>query len=127
MSIEARDVFDEHERDSTLPDDPGDIGPNPALVLGASALPGDAPGLTGKSRSDEIHHSTPASSVERGEVIPNRRAAQGLVFHPRHEIGRGIGVPLDVANGASPSSGRQAEAKFQSSDTGAESQDIHSS
>ncbi len=47
---------------------------------------------------DDIHASTPRFAVEGGNIVPDRRAIQGLVFHPCHESGRRIGVPLDVTD-----------------------------
>jgi hypothetical protein len=54
--------------------------------------------LTGRTANHAIHDSTPRIAVEGGNVIPYRRVIQGLVFHPRHESGRGEGLPLDVAH-----------------------------
>jgi len=122
IPIKAWDVLEEDEGRSAVSDNPSDVGPEPPLVIGAASLPGDAPGLAGESRSDDIHSSTPRCSVERGEVVPNRRAIQGRVIHPRHEDGRGVGVPLDVAKGAIAISEDHAEPEVQSADPGAKSQ-----
>ena len=50
------------------------------------------------TRSDEIHDSTPRAAVEGREIVPDRSAIQGLVFHPRHEICRRVCFPLDVTD-----------------------------
>jgi hypothetical protein len=52
--------------------------------------------------SDEIHCPTPRSAVEGCEIVPDRSAIQGRFFHPRHEDGRGKGVPLDVTDSVTP-------------------------
>lgn len=93
-------VFEEDEPGVDLVDDPGDVGPEMAWVLRAEPVTGGAKGLARVARSDDIHESTPRATVEGFNIIPDRRLIQGLVFHPGHESGRGIGFPLDETNGA---------------------------
>ena len=50
--------------------------------------------------SDDVHRAAPRAAVEGGNVVPDRRRIQGRVFHPRHEDGRGVGVPLDMTHSA---------------------------
>tara|TARA_R110002012_G_scaffold16958_6_gene64464 strand:+ start:3508 stop:3774 length:267 start_codon:yes stop_codon:yes gene_type:complete len=64
----------------------------------ATSLPGVAERLAGIAGSDEMNLSAPRSAVEGSQIVPYRRRSQGLVFHPRHERGRGVGFPLDVTN-----------------------------
>lgn len=47
---------------------------------------------------EDIHEAAPWSAAEGGNVVPDRRAIQGRVFHPRHERGCRIGFPLDVTH-----------------------------
>jgi len=91
-------VFEEDEGWRTFPDDTGDMRPEMARVVCAFALARHAERLARVARSEDVHRATPWSAVECGNVVPDRRLRQGLVFHPRHEDGRGIGIPLDVTH-----------------------------
>ena len=92
------DVFQKDMARLDLGDDPLDMRPQPALVRGRSPLAADAVRLARIARSDDIHDAAPRAAVEAGNIVPDRRRIQGLVFHPRHENGRGIGVPFDETN-----------------------------
>lgn len=94
------DVLEEHEGRPNLADDPGDMRPEVARVLRAPALARDGERLARIARSDDVHRTAPWAAVEGGNVVPDRCAIQGRVFHPRHEDGRGVGVPLDVTHSA---------------------------
>jgi hypothetical protein len=94
------DVLEEHEGRLDLADDAGDMGPKVAQVVRAPTLARDGERLARIARSDDVHRAAPRSAVEGGNVVPDRRAIQGRVFHPRHEDGRGVGVPLDMTHSA---------------------------
>ena len=96
----AGDVFEEDAPRLTLADDPRDLGPEVAGVLGAEAFARVAERLARIARREDIHKAAPRAAVEGGKVIPQRRLTQGLVFHPGHEGGRGESVSLDVTNSA---------------------------
>lgn len=92
------DILEEHEGRLGLSDDPGDMRPEVARVVRAPALAGDGERLARIARSDDVHRAAPWAAVEGGNVVPDRRRIQGRVFHPRHEDGRGVGVPFDVTH-----------------------------
>ena len=92
------DVFEKNESWPDGPDGPGGVGPEVPVVVGSLPAPSHGKGLAWVSASCDIHRSTPASSAEGLEVIPDRSAIQGLVLHPGHKSGRREGFPLDVAN-----------------------------
>lgn len=94
------DIFEKDERGLDLADNPSDVGPEVARVLRASAFACDGERLARIARSDDVHRAAPRAAVEGGNVVPDRRRIQGRVFHPRHEDGRGVGVPLDVTHNA---------------------------
>lgn len=94
------DVLEEHEGRLGLADDAGDMRPEVARVVRAPALACDRERLARIARSDDVHRAAPRAAVEGGNVVPDRRRIQGRVFHPRHEDGRGVGVPLDVTHSA---------------------------
>lgn len=94
------DVLEEDEGRLDLADDAGDMGPEVARVVRAPTLSRDGERLTRIARSDDVHRAAPRTAVEGCNVVPDRRPIQGRVFHPRHEDGRGVGVPLDMTHSA---------------------------
>ena len=112
------DVLQQDESGSQVSDDGYDGWPEPALIVSSTLLPGRAERLARETGSDEIHSATPRSSVERGEVIPDRSRIQTRLRHPLHENGRCVGVPLNVSHGSYPPHGSEGE--LESSVAGAE-------
>ncbi len=110
------DVFKEYEGRLDFADDPLDVGPEPARVGLAELLSGFTERLAWEARSDEIHRATPRLAVERRKVVPDRSLIQGLVFHPRHESGRGIGFPLDVTHSSHSVAEGESESEFDAAD-----------
>lgn len=104
------DVLQEHVAGFHVADDPCDVGPEPTVVVSSQPLPSRREGLAGETGSDEIHSATPCSTVERGEVRPDRSPIQARLVHPRHESGRCVGVPLNVSHGSGVSSECELEA-----------------
>ena len=94
------DVLEEHEGRLGLGDDAGDMRPEVPRVVHAAALARDGERLARIARSDDVHGAAPRAAVEGGKVVPDRCRIQGRVFHPRHEDGRGVGVPLDMTHSA---------------------------
>jgi len=101
--------------------DPEDGGPEPSRIVGLSALPRGRPGLAREARSDEIHDSTPASSVEGSQVRPDRARIQPSVTHARRQDGGRKGFDLHVTYGADSRAGG-VESERDASDPGAKSQ-----
>jgi len=119
----ACDVLKTYEGRFALVDDPPDLGPEVPIVGVSEPLAGDAEWLARVARSDEIHAATPRSAVEGSQVVEDRRAIQGLFFHPGHEDGRSEGVPLDTAHNAQPGEGGP-EPEFEPADPGAEGEAV---
>ena len=92
------DILEEDEGRFDLADDAGDMRPEVARVVRAPALARDGERLARIARSDDVHRAAPRAAVEGGNVVPDRRVIQGRVFHPRHESGRGVGFPFDMAH-----------------------------
>ena len=92
------DILEEHEGRFDFADDAGDMRPEVARVVRAPALARDRERLARIARSDDIHCAAPWAAVEGGNIVPDRRAIQGRVFHPRHENGCGEGFPFDMAH-----------------------------
>lgn len=121
---EPWDVFQEDEGGSYVTNCSDDVGPDPSVVVCSSSLAGLGERLAREPRSDEIHDATPLSALEGREIVPDRCLIQGLVFHPRHEDGRSVGVALDVTHtSVSPTQG-EVESELEPSDTGAEGESI---
>jgi hypothetical protein len=114
-----RDVLAEETTSPAFIEDADDLIDEESLVVGTAALSGDAVGLAGITRQDAIHSSTPCSSVECGNVSPDRRRSQLSRFHARCQDRGGICFPLDVADRASARN-RHFNADTEHSGTGAE-------
>jgi hypothetical protein len=121
------DVLQEHEAGSHHSDDVLDLGPEPPFVVGTPSLAGTRERLAGEPGRDEIHPSAPRRAIEGDEVVPHRSRIQDLVFHPRHEAGRRVGVPLNCTH--HPVSdpelvAGETEAEFEAADSGAERESV---
>ena len=92
------DILEEDELRFDLGDDAGDMRPEVARVVRAPAPARDGERLARIARSDDVHRAAPRAAVEGSNVVPDRRAIQGRVFHPRHESGCGVGFPFDMAH-----------------------------
>ena len=92
------DILEEDEGRFDLADDAGDMGPEVPWVVRAPALARDGERLARIARSDDVHRAAPRAAVEASNIVPDRRAIQGRVFHPRHESGCGEGFPFDMAH-----------------------------
>jgi len=100
----SADVLEEAKAWFDFPDDAGDVRPEVAGVFVAELSSGNGKRLARIAAMDDIHQAAPRSVVESGNVVPDRRAIQSLVFHPRHERGRSIGFPLNVTHSSINSS-----------------------
>lgn len=113
------DVLEEREPRPDLDDDPPDVRPQVPRIGRAEALASGAEWLARVARSDDIHAAAPLSASEGLEIVPDRSAIQGLVFHPCHESGRCVGFPLDVTHSAISGLG-DVDAKLEPSGSRAE-------
>jgi hypothetical protein len=92
------DILEEHEGRLDLGNDAGDMRPEVAWVIGTPALARNGERLARIARSDDVHRAAPRAAVEGSNIVPDRCAIQGRVFHPRHESGCGVGFPFDMAH-----------------------------
>ncbi len=113
------DILEEHEGWLDLSDDAGDMRPEVAWVVRAPAFARDGERLARIARSDDVHRAAPRAAVEGSNVVPDRRAIQGRLFHPRHENGRGVGFPFDMAHSSISGHG-DGEPEVQPACTGTE-------
>src|SRR5439155_11830890 len=96
-SGQPRNILKEDEPWPKFSDDSGDCGPEPSGVVDSLALSSVAPRLAGEASNNKVHKSAPASAVEGEQIRPDRRDIQSLFFHPLHESGRCVGVPLNIS------------------------------
>ena len=113
------DVLQEDESRSHVTDEPSDGRPEPPVIVNTEPLTRTRERLAGEAGSDEIHAATERSTIERGEVRPDRRSIQVRLFHPCHESGRCEGVPLNVSHGSGGDSG-ESEGELHAGVSGAE-------
>jgi hypothetical protein len=109
-----------------LTHDAKNLEPEVPLVVGSLAESGGAEGLTGVSPNDEIHSSTPSSSVEGAEIAPDRRVIHPPFDHAADQYAGRICFPLDVADDARSeacSSESPLDSSVESSDAGGEGED----
>ncbi len=113
------DVFKEDEGRFDLADDACDVGPEVAGILRAPSLARHAERLARVARRDDIHRAAPRSAVECGNVVPDNSLIQGRVRHPRHESGRSVCFPLDMAHSSISGQGK-GEAEIDPASAGTE-------
>ena len=63
------DVFEEHPFGATVADDPGDIGPEMAGIVGAAAPSGSAEGLAGVSGEDGVKGAAERPCIEAARSV----------------------------------------------------------
>lgn len=100
---ERRDIFNEKSGALHFASKACELKPESAAVSPADALPfaGGADVLAGESAHKPVDTPAEIASIQVLNVAdPNRRALQGLVFHPRQECGRSKAFPLDVPHAA---------------------------
>ena len=119
---EAGDVFEEDDAGPDLSDNPSDICPYPALIVGVSTLAGGGEGLTRRAPSEDIHAATPRLAVEGGHVSPDRSRSHGARLHLRDQVCGGEGFPFDHTDRASASES-SGEAQFEPSVAGEQAED----
>ena len=92
------DILKKDEGRLDLADDAGDMRPKVTRIVHAAALARDGEWLARIARRQDIHRATPWFAVEAGNIVPDRCAIQGRIFHPRHDNGCGEGFPFDMAH-----------------------------
>lgn len=94
------DVLDEHPAGLDLSDDPGDLGPEVAGIVGSPPVAGGRERLAGIAGKEDMNAATPRAAVEGSQVIPDGSLRKRSVFHPRGKRRGGVQVVLDVADGS---------------------------
>ena len=97
---DAWDVFQEDEVGSHFAYDAGDVRPQVPFVVRTKTLAGRRKGRTRESSSDEIHRSTPGSSVEAAKVSPDRTRVNDCLLHPTSKLFHDVGFPFRETHGS---------------------------
>ena len=93
------DVFEEHPLWATFADNPGDIGPEVAGVVGATAFSSCAEGLAGISGEDDVEGPKERPGIETAQVIPDRGRGEIPCALGRDEDSAGPVLPFDKGAG----------------------------
>jgi len=117
------DVFEKDERGVDFADNAGDVGPEVPGVFRAEALACQRERLARVARREDIHRAAPRSAVESGNIVPDKCVIQCRVFHPRHEKGRGVGFPFDMAHSSISGQG-EGEAKINATGSGTQREPV---
>ncbi len=91
----ARDVFEKDPSGAAFPDDPGDIGPEVAGIVGALAFAGGAERLAGISGEDDVEGAAKGPGIEAAQVIPDWGRCETPGALGGDEDGAGPVLPLD--------------------------------
>ena len=119
----AGDVFEEHPAGFDFADDPGDVGPEVAFVVGSFALSGLAEWLAGVSGKHGVDCASQWSPVKGCDIIPNRGGGEvsgalgGDDGLPR------VIIPFDKCAGVESGFGKH-EAHIKATASGAEGQAV---
>jgi hypothetical protein len=116
---EAWDLLQEDDSRSHHANEVEEVVAQPSLVAASFALSGEAVGLAGESRSDDVHASTPRASVEGSQVRPDRSRSHGVRFHRCDQVRCGEGFPLHVQDWLNLEAG-ESQSEFEPSVAGAE-------
>jgi hypothetical protein len=95
----SRDVFEEHPAGLHFADDPGDVRPKVAGIVGPFALSRLGKRLAWVSGEDRVGDTAPRGAAEQLEVVPDRGGVEIPGALPCDEGSAGIGFNLDVAGG----------------------------
>ena len=88
-------VFEEDPFWGAFADDTGDVGPEVAGIIGATALACGAEGLTGVSRKDDVEGAAKGPGFEAAQIIPDRGLGEIPVALGGDEDGTWPILPFD--------------------------------
>ncbi len=117
------DVFEEHPFGGTFPDDPGNLGPKVAGIIGTAAL---ARGTEGLARIPGQHRAESASEwsgIEAAQIVPDWGRGQIPCALGSDEDSSGPILPLDEGAGVVSGLGEH-DAQIQASAACAEGQSV---
>ena len=119
----ARNVFEKDPFGGAFPDDPGDLGPEMAGIVGAAALSGGAEGLAGVTGDNDVEGPAKGPGIETAQIIPDWCRGEVSRALGRDENGSWIALPLDEGAGVITGFGEH-EAQIKASAASAEGQSM---
>ena len=119
----ASDVFEEDPFGGTFPDNPGDVRPDVARVVGTAALSGCAERLAGIPCEDDIEGASEGPGIEGAQIVPDWGRGEILGALGSDEDCAGPILPLDKGAGVKSGFGEH-EAQIQASAACAEGQSV---
>jgi hypothetical protein len=119
----AGDIFEKHPFGTAFPDDAGNLGPQVAGIIGATAFPGGTEGLAGISGQDGIEGPAKGPGIEAAQVVPDRCRGKIPCALGGDEDTAGPVLPFDEGAGVIAGLGEH-EAHIQASTACAEGQSM---
>jgi hypothetical protein len=107
-------VFEEHPLGAAFADNPGDLGPEMAWVVGTAALSGGAEGLAGISGEDDVKGTAKGLGIEAKQIVPDRGLGKISCALGGEEDGAGVSLPLHERAGVEAGFGEH-DAQIQAS------------
>ena len=117
------DVFEEDPFWAALADDAGDLGPEVAGIIGATAFASGTERLAGISGEDDVEGAAEDPGVEAAQIVPNWGRGEIPGALGGHEDGTGPVFPFDKGAGVKSGLGEH-EAQIQASAACAEGQSV---
>jgi hypothetical protein len=117
------DVFEEHPLWAAFPEDAGDLGPEVAGIIGATAFASGTEGLAGISGEEDVEGPTKRPGIEAAQIIPDRGRGEIPGALGSDEDSSGPALPLDKGAGVKAGFG-QHEAQIKASAACAEGQSV---
>ena len=117
------DVFEEDPFWAALADDAGDVGPEVAGIVGATALSGGAERLAGISGEDDVEDAAKGPGIEAAQIGPDRGRVEVSGCLRGDEDSAGPFLPFDEGAGVIAGLG-QHEAQIKASAACAEGQSV---
>ena len=119
----TRDVLEEHPLGLALPDNPGDVGPEVAGIIGPGAFASGAERLARVSGEDDVEGPAKGASIEAAEVVPDRGWGEVICTLGSDEDRSWPVLPFDEGAGVKTGFGKH-EAQIQASAACAERQSV---
>ncbi len=92
-------VFEKHPFGGAFADDTGDLGPEVAGVIGATALSGGAKGLAGIPGQHRVKGAAEGAGVEAAQIVPDWRRSEVACALGRNENGTRPVFPFHKGTG----------------------------
>jgi hypothetical protein len=117
------DIFEKHPFGATFSDNPGDLWPEVARVVGTAAFSSGAERLAGISGEDDVEGPAKGPGIEAAQVVPDRCRGEVSRALGGDEHSSGPILPFDKSAGVETEFGEH-EAQIQASAACAEGQSV---